>query len=146
MHEVLVNRLGGLSLPRKSVVRVTDRPDMTLDVCRGRKQQYNKSLRVMSGANFPPIVAWNLPATSGFLNLSRSILSLDWVGFLVFFRRTRKVIITRPRGYKIEWSSACLSFERFVFNFMLNIEHENVLKSFITSSLCSDSGIVLSRI
>ena len=37
MHEVLVNRLGGLSLPRKSVVRFTDRPDMTLDVYRGRK-------------------------------------------------------------------------------------------------------------
>ena len=34
MHEVLVNRLGGLSLPRKSVVRITDRPDMTLDVYR----------------------------------------------------------------------------------------------------------------
>ena len=37
MHEVLANRLGGLSLPRKSVVRLTDRPDMTLDVYRGRK-------------------------------------------------------------------------------------------------------------
>ena len=37
MHEVLVNRLGGLSLPRKSVVRLTDRPDMTLYVYRGRK-------------------------------------------------------------------------------------------------------------
>ena len=37
MHEVLVNRLGGLSLPRESVVRLTDRPDMTLDVYRGRK-------------------------------------------------------------------------------------------------------------
>ena len=36
MHEVLVNRLG-LSLPRKSVARLTDRPDMTLDVYRGRK-------------------------------------------------------------------------------------------------------------
>ena len=47
MHEVLVNRLGGLSLPRKSVVRLTDRPDMTLDVYRGRKttiQYNNKSL------------------------------------------------------------------------------------------------------
>ena len=31
------NRLGGLSLPRKSVVRLTDHPDMTLDVYRGRK-------------------------------------------------------------------------------------------------------------
>ena len=37
MHEVLVNRLGGLSLARKSVVRLTHRPDMTLDVDRGRK-------------------------------------------------------------------------------------------------------------
>ena len=51
MHEVLVNRLGGLSLPRKSVVRLTDRPDMTLDVYRGCKttiqqqQQPNNSGR-----------------------------------------------------------------------------------------------------
>ena len=50
MHEVLVNRLGGLSLPRKCVVRLTDRPDMTLDVYRGRKttiqqqQQLKKKL------------------------------------------------------------------------------------------------------
>ena len=38
-------RLGGLSLPRKSVVRLTDRPDMTLDVYRGRKltRQQQKS-------------------------------------------------------------------------------------------------------
>ena len=32
VHKVLVNRLGGLSLPRKSVIRLTDCPDMTLDV------------------------------------------------------------------------------------------------------------------
>ena len=37
MHQVLVNRLGGLSLPRKSVVRLIDRPDMTLDVYCGHK-------------------------------------------------------------------------------------------------------------
>ena len=37
VHEVLVNRLVGLSLPRKSVVRLTDCPDMTLDFYRGRK-------------------------------------------------------------------------------------------------------------
>ena len=37
VHEVLVNRLGGLSLPRKSVVRITGCPDMTLDVYRERK-------------------------------------------------------------------------------------------------------------
>ena len=33
---LMVYRLGGLSLSRKSVVRLTDRPDMTLDVYRGR--------------------------------------------------------------------------------------------------------------
>ena len=54
MHEVLVNRLGGLSLPRKSVVRLTDRPDMTLDVYRGRKttmqqQQQQKSAIFQKG-------------------------------------------------------------------------------------------------
>ena len=43
MHEILVNRLGGLSLPRKSVVRLTDRPDMTLDVYRGRKTTINNT-------------------------------------------------------------------------------------------------------
>ena len=51
MHEVLVNRLGGLSLPRKSVVRLTDRPDMTLDVYRGRKltmQQQQQIFPVIS--------------------------------------------------------------------------------------------------
>ena len=42
MHEVLVNRLGGLrvgrkSLPRICVVRLIDRPDMSKDVYRGRK-------------------------------------------------------------------------------------------------------------
>ena len=44
MQEVLVNRLGGLSLPRKSVVRLTDRPDMTLDVYRGRKTTIQQQL------------------------------------------------------------------------------------------------------
>ena len=50
VHKVLVNRLGGLSLPRKSVVRLTDRPDMTLDVYHGPKtttqQQQHFSLSV----------------------------------------------------------------------------------------------------
>ena len=37
-------RLEGLSLPRKSVVRLTDRPDMTLDVYRGRKTTIQRHL------------------------------------------------------------------------------------------------------
>ena len=55
MHEVLVNRLGGLSLPRKSVVRLTDRPDMTLDVYRGRKttmQQQTTTVKILRYDHF----------------------------------------------------------------------------------------------
>ena len=37
VHLVLVNRLGGLSLPMNSEVRLTDRPDMTIAIYRGRK-------------------------------------------------------------------------------------------------------------
>ena len=46
MQEVLDNRLGGLSLPRKSVVRLTDSPDMVLDVYHGHKklQQQQQNL------------------------------------------------------------------------------------------------------
>ena len=51
VHEVLVNRLGGLSLPRKSVVRLTDRPDMTLDVYRGRETIQQQQLP-LSRTNF----------------------------------------------------------------------------------------------
>ena len=49
MHEVLINRgLGGLSLPRKSLVRLSGRPDMPIAVYRGRKtttQQQQKLKR-----------------------------------------------------------------------------------------------------
>ena len=47
VHEVLVNRLGGLSLPRKSEVRLTDRPDMTLDGRKTIQQQYNNQLLIL---------------------------------------------------------------------------------------------------
>ena len=58
VHKVLINRLGGLSLPRKSVFRLTDRPDMTLDVHRGRKttmqqiEGISKSIPLNSILNF----------------------------------------------------------------------------------------------
>ena len=52
MHEVLVNCLGGLSLPRKSVVRLTDRPDMTLDVYRGRKTIQQQQQLIIIASTF----------------------------------------------------------------------------------------------
>ena len=51
MLEVLVNRLGGLSLPRKSVVRLTGSPDMALDVYRGRKTTNQQQQRFWQRAN-----------------------------------------------------------------------------------------------
>ena len=59
MHEVLVK---GLDLPRKSVVKLTGRPDMTLDVYRGRKtttqpQQQQIEERICSwGATFQELI------------------------------------------------------------------------------------------
>ena len=59
MHEVLVNRLGGLSLPRKSGVRLTDRPHMTLDVYRGRKttMHYISSPALNINTGLPGVLA-----------------------------------------------------------------------------------------
>ena len=73
MHEVLVNRLRGLSLPRKSVVRLTDRPDMTSDVYRGRKTTIQQQQQY-------PAVVYNKPYSTGsrvnslghFLTVSRT--------------------------------------------------------------------------
>ena len=59
VHEVLVNRLGGLSLLRKSVVKLTDRPDMTLDVYRGRKttkQQINNMYSTYQVTGLRPLI------------------------------------------------------------------------------------------
>ena len=46
MHEVRVNRLGGLSLPRKSVAMITVRTDMTSAVYRGRKTTQQQQIYV----------------------------------------------------------------------------------------------------
>ena len=46
IQEVLVNRSGGLSLTRKSVVRLTDHPDMTLDVYHGRKTKTQQQQQI----------------------------------------------------------------------------------------------------
>ena len=43
MHEILVNRLRGLSLPKKRVVKLTDRPNITIAVYRGRKTTKQQS-------------------------------------------------------------------------------------------------------
>ena len=79
----------------------------------------------MSGVNFPHIVAWEVHATSGSLNFSRSNLSLGWFGFLTFFRWTRKVIITRS------WSLPMSAPEKLLVLWMLTPG----LKCFLTKML-----------
>ena len=92
MHEVLVNRLGGLSLPRKSVVRLTDRPDMTLDVYCGRKttmqQQHLKIINFLFGTNGKFII-FRCPNTSalystmhGYDRKNRICLNLEMLGLI----------------------------------------------------------------
>ena len=46
MHEVLVNHLGGLSLPRKHVVRVADSPDMTSALTIDIKQKQQTTIQL----------------------------------------------------------------------------------------------------
>ena len=80
MHEVLANRLGGLSLPRKSVVRLTDRPDMTLDVYRGRKTKMQQQLLVLASP----------------LRLDRQKnLKLAWDVFIVVYKSNKSEKIIR---------------------------------------------------
>ena len=72
MHEVLVNGLGGLSLPRKSVVRLTDRPDMTLDVYRGRKTTIQQQQQ--DPDQMPHYVAFDV----GLHCLPMTLLQVSW--------------------------------------------------------------------
>ena len=53
-------------------------------------------LMMVRGANLPPIIAWRVSNMLGFFSFSRSNLSLVRFGLLIFFRRRRKVIISKP--------------------------------------------------
>ena len=88
--EVLVNRLGGLSLPRKSVVRLTDRPDMTLDVYRGRKttmQQCNNALNsgTFQTTNYKQTDLYETLEWFAFVSLSSAHKQLMWSSTLTIW-------------------------------------------------------------
>ena len=65
MQEVLVNSLGGLSLPRKSVVRLTDRPDMTEDVYHGLKTTFEETANFFKSYH---LITLSLPANTDSLS------------------------------------------------------------------------------
>ena len=96
MHEVLVNRLGGLSLPRKSVVRLTDRPDMTLDVYRGRKTTMQQC-------------KYLLPAKKFISNTVYSFLSRLSAKFCFLPRLSRKQNHADSPGRKLFFSQLVVS-------------------------------------
>ena len=85
MHEVLVNRLEGLSLPRKSVVRLTDRSDMTLDVYRGRKTTKQQQQQLT------PVI--NCSCGDSLVNFDRSCLPpFDKMAFAVIKERVARLL------------------------------------------------------
>ena len=81
MHELLVDRLGGLRLPRKSVVRLVDRPDMTKDVYRGRKtttqQQQTHFCTAKSNRSIFIMTVMGVPFFSNFHENLKFTLSLN---------------------------------------------------------------------
>ena len=54
MHEILVNYLGGLHLPKKCVVWLADSLDMTLDVYRGRRTTTQQQLNINNPSQHVP--------------------------------------------------------------------------------------------
>ena len=85
MHEVLVNRLGRLSLPRKSVVRLTDRPDMTLDAYRGRKTTVQQQQQQRKDENIIP--PWHTLYAGGINILAQRRINFNqWVLRYCHFR------------------------------------------------------------
>ena len=90
MHEVLVNRLGGLNLPRKSVVRLIDRPDMALDVYRGRKITIQQPMLL-----FFQLINVKMPTSVGILTfMSRKIICLIELSM-------KKVLQPQGQGIKL---------------------------------------------
>ena len=83
MHKVLVNRLGGLSLPRKSVVRLTDRPDMTLDVYRGRKTTMQPTKPNMTIDIYRDVKQENKATTTN--NTTLYIFTIFWLSIIHFW-------------------------------------------------------------
>ena len=80
VHEILVNRLRGQSLPRKSVFRLTDRPDMDIDVYRGRKtttqQQQQQRISLESERSVIALIQLLFLYASRLLQLSFANLAL----------------------------------------------------------------------
>ena len=64
----------GLSLPRKSVVRLTDRPDMTLDVYRGRKTTMQQQQQIASVCTCSVLEACPVYKISASSNMQNRVL------------------------------------------------------------------------
>ena len=104
MHEVLVNRFGGLSLPRKSVVRLTDRPDMTLDVYRGRKTTMQQQQQ-LSEIILQIILVFPNTDTSK-TTLSITHIRVVWTHIL-YFPNISTFLISNNRYLKVNFLVIC---------------------------------------
>ena len=79
MYLVLINHFGGLSLPRNSVVRLTDRPDMTIAVYHGHKA--TKENASHSEANR---LIYSTEIKNATLNLSNILFLMVYVNYIPF--------------------------------------------------------------
>ena len=109
VHEVLVNRLGGLSLPRKSVVRLTDRPDMTLDVYRGRKTTKQQSNKASLIRRTPPPTFSNTAITDRHSDTTIFQLRAHWVRISWSIGSEKSFGHVPPVG--VEPSTSCVQSE-----------------------------------
>ena len=107
MHEVLVNRLGGLSLPRKSVIRLIDRPYMTLDVYRGRKttmqqQQQILCIQFLTGNEALPYF---------------NVLTIYIIVFIFYLNLNKKRLLTHKCQHELLSHLSCVMLTYFFFLF-----------------------------
>ena len=111
MHEVLVNRLGGLSLPRKGVVRLTDSPDFTLDVYRGHTTTTHTGV-----SEYLPLEFYWGPEYFPLESFLRSILYKRWAGGAMAVGKLR--VPGRPTNLDASRARAYCACSRFVLGFV----------------------------
>ena len=99
MHKVLVNSLGGLSLPRKSVARLTDCPNMTLDVYCGC------STTTCLTCTLEVIFIHDHVFGNRTINTIHVLMFLGWILFEILFFRSPPHYIDLPQTKIIGWGN-----------------------------------------
>ena len=130
MHEVLVNRLGGLSLHRKSVVRLTDRPEMTLDVYRGRKTTKQHKQQRLSFTVFRLKQLRALEVKIFFILSVTEFISLCWIYSLFSSEINWVSIGFMSRGVILDTKSSNLLASHKTCSFFKNVSMVRITNNY----------------